>query len=488
MWRLVSARASSQFCDSMKFATRFCFASHSQRTASVASMQMAIMAAWSLRWRLANSGRYLQASMADWIRHTCRACTGLARSNAGGAGQVIHASDQGGLFLAQHGNSLLETGESFFVRQNRPLMIQGWVNVFAAAHDALQAQWLNVVHTSAERRKRMRWLDIPGQATRISAMEGLRAYAVALVFVFHASLIVEERSGSGPLLNWAKHGTYGVDLFFLLSGFLIAGLVVKPNFRYGNYLLHRIARIYPAMIGMFVLCIAGMVFLRHQSVTAWQVVGNLLLLNGIPGATLVTPINNVTWSLAYEFAFYLTFPPLYRRFGLWGSAAITALALVPLMLVDASCIRFMMFYAGAMVKLHRLPVMPVLAAASYFVVTSITSRETPIVLFVALFLPVAMLFVSAALESNWLSRIYSFTPLRAIGNVSYSLYLLHPIALLAVTMALDRLQITGAWFAAGLLAGGFALSFCMAAVSFVLLERPYFLLRHRASGCVRAGS
>lgn len=325
----------------------------------------------------------------------------------------------------------------------------------------------------------MRWLDIPGQTTRISAMEGLRAYAVALVVVFHASLIIEERSGTSPLLSWAKHGTYGVDLFFLLSGFLIAGLVVKPDFRYGNYLLHRIARIYPAMIGMFLLCIAGMVFLRNESVTAWQVIGNLLLLNGIPGVNLVTPINNVTWSLAYEFAFYLTFPPLYRRFGLWGSAAITGLALIPLMLADESCIRFMMFYAGAMVKLRRLPVVPALAAASYFLVTSLTSRETPIVLFVVVFLPVATLFVSAALKPNWLSRIYSITPLRVIGNVSYSLYLLHPIALLAVTMVLDRLQVTGAWFAAGLIAGGFVLSFCMAAVSFVLLERPYFLLRHR---------
>jgi exopolysaccharide production protein ExoZ len=325
----------------------------------------------------------------------------------------------------------------------------------------------------------MRWLDIPGQTTRISAMEGLRAYAVALVFVFHASIIVEERSGPNPLLSWAKHGTYGVDLFFLLSGFLIAGLVVKPDFRYGNFLLHRIARIYPAMIGMFLLCIAGMVFLRHESVTAWQVVGNLLLLNGIPGGDFVTPINNVTWSLAYEFAFYLIFPPLYRWFGLWGSAAITALALIPLMLVDESCIRFMMFYAGAVVKLRRLPVVPALAAASYFLVTSLTSRETPIVLFVAVFLPVAMLFVSATLKPNWLSRIYSITPLRMIGNVSYSLYLLHPIALLAVKMALDRLHVAGAWFAAGLIAGGFALSFCMAAVSFALLERPYFLLRHR---------
>ena len=57
--------------------------------------------------------------------------------------------------------------------------------------------------------------------------------------------------------------------------------------------------------------------------------------------------------------------------------------------------------------------------------------------------------------------------------------------LLAVTMALDRMHVTDAWFAAGLMAGGFALSFCMAAVSFVLLERPYFLLRHRVRGHTR---
>src|SRR5690348_15691423 len=81
---------------------------------------------------------------------------------------------------------------------------------------AIPTQWLPSLDRrpsySRQRRRCMRWLDIPGQTNRISAMEGLRAYAVALVFVFHATIIIEERGGSGPLLSWAKHGTYATGL------------------------------------------------------------------------------------------------------------------------------------------------------------------------------------------------------------------------------------------------------------------------------------
>src|SRR5262249_31376257 len=109
-------------------------------------------------------------------------------------------------------------------------------------------------------------------------------------------------------------GHSGVDLFFVLSGFLIYGHLFSKAPSYGSYVRKRIRRIYPVFLCVFCAYLIASVCMpsvsklptRPGAATAY-VIENLLLLPGIfPIESMIT----VTWSLSYELFFYLTIPIL----------------------------------------------------------------------------------------------------------------------------------------------------------------------------------
>jgi exopolysaccharide production protein ExoZ len=317
-------------------------------------------------------------------------------------------------------------------------------------------------------------------SARVLPMDGLRAYAAGIVFLFHSALLMQEHQHlDGPIVDWMLHSQYGVDVFFILSGYLISGLVARPGFEFGKYLVHRVARIYPALLAMFALCIVGLVVVRHQTIALPELIANLLLVNGPLG---LKPLNNVTWSLMYEFAFYLSFPPLYRKFGLRGAALITAVALVPLAYHDMNYLRMMFFYAGAWMRLttDRPKLGEAATVALYVAVTTLTVYLDQLWLFTLAFLPASAWLVDRLLHADGpVARFLSQPWLRVGGNLSYSFYLFHPIGLFAAQMAANRAGVTGWTWAGVLLATGFIVSLGMAAGSYYALERPYFNYRQR---------
>ncbi len=157
-------------------------------------------------------------------------------------------------------------------------------------------------------------------------VDGLRALAVLLVFGFHVLFLSNKllansdyqallRSGNG-LVNIFWQGDKGVDLFFVLSGFLIAGILLGEYRKtqaidIARYLKKRLARICPALYVMLLL--AAAVGQPHLD-NAWS---NFLFLNNLVGKqALFAPW---TWSVAVEIQFYLAVlilvPVLYR----WGT-------------------------------------------------------------------------------------------------------------------------------------------------------------------------
>jgi len=115
-------------------------------------------------------------------------------------------------------------------------------------------------------------LHAPGRQVvghdRIASMEGSRAYAIILVFLVHFMSHYFDRyngtnfdsfhiSNATSFVDfmgyyfWASH--YGVDLFFLLSGFLIFRILARLDFRYFQFLLGRLLRLYPAFLFAFAL-------------------------------------------------------------------------------------------------------------------------------------------------------------------------------------------------------------------------------------------
>jgi len=158
----------------------------------------------------------------------------------------------------------------------------------------------------------------PPPRARVPELDGLRGIAILLVLVFHF------RPTAGPLrfLNSTfATGWIGVDLFFVLSGYLITGILLdsvgRPHY-YRNFIARRSLRIFPLYYGCLLLYgvlryLPNAIQWKDYLVTcdAWWYVGYLgnlqmFLQNRWPGAPMLTPL----WSLQVEEQFYLTFPLL----------------------------------------------------------------------------------------------------------------------------------------------------------------------------------
>lgn len=217
-----------------------------------------------------------------------------------------------------------------------------------------------------------RWLEARlelargGTSSNLRVMEGLRGYAVFLVFLVHFATLVLPHVHGGSLWRVALVrleviGHSGVDLFFVLSGYLIYGSLIRRPQPFGAYLLRRVQRIYPAFLAVLALyLVLSFVFPNESKLpasagaAAVYLLQNLLLL---PGLFPIEPIITVAWSLSYEFFFYLVVPlmvgalALRQRSGAWRSCLLSAVAVagVTAAAVSGGPIRLLMFVAGMLV-------------------------------------------------------------------------------------------------------------------------------------------
>jgi exopolysaccharide production protein ExoZ len=86
--------------------------------------------------------------------------------------------------------------------------------------------------------------------------------------------------------------------------------------------------------------------------------------------------------------------------------------------------------------------------------------------------------------SAWLPRVFSWTPMRWLGNMSYSYYLLHGLSLKAAFLALGivfPISNYGSWFFWSLLPVMFAFTLVPTAILFLAIERPFSLAPRRIS-------
>jgi exopolysaccharide production protein ExoZ len=157
---------------------------------------------------------------------------------------------------------------------------------------------------------------------KFESLEMVRALAALTVVFFHTQIIFTGRTGIVPFGGIFGAGSRGVDLFFVLSGFIIAyihaGDLGRPG-RVGHYFYSRFVRIYPSVWITTLLALA--VYLigfggpdKADKLQPWSIGASFLLLPQ-HGDALV----NVTWSLKYEIFFYLLFALaiLRRGVGLW---------------------------------------------------------------------------------------------------------------------------------------------------------------------------
>jgi len=287
-------------------------------------------------------------------------------------------------------------------------------------------------------------------------VDGLRALAVAPVVLFHAQI----PGFSG--------GFVGVDLFFVISGFLITSILVAElqagDFSLVRFYERRARRILPALLAMLLVCVlAGYFFLRPdqylslgKSVLATLVFSsNVWFWQSTDYFSEPAELNPLlhTWSLAVEEQYYLAFPLLLIALVRWRQSLFpyfVSIALLSFLTAELLAARSPSgaFYlapsrawelmVGSLLSLTSvkqtvklLPEWGASALATFALLLIVGSivlldEKTP---FPGLFaLPVVVgggLLIYTGAEKTWVARMLSTRGMVFVGLISYSLYLWH---------------------------------------------------------------
>lgn len=338
-------------------------------------------------------------------------------------------------------------------------------------------------------------------------MEGLRGFAVFLVFLVHyVALIKPWILGHDTLLTVAggMHtiGNTGVDLFFVLSGYLIYGSLIAKAQPFGRFIWRRVQRIYPAFAVVFAAYVAlSFIFPSENKIpadagaAAMYLVQNFLLL---PGIFSIEPMITVAWSLSYEIAFYFAIPLLIVVLGLRERRPVFRLAAFGLIIaavvwasINGGPVQLILFVAGMTLyeAINSLKVaVPSSLTAAVALIVGLASTLLPFDGAVGFTIRTGILFIAFSVvclvcfckTDGWFSRMFAWTPVRWLGNMSYSYYLLHGLALKGAFLLLSYLVIDhehGAAFFWSMLPVMFAFSLIPPAVLFLFVERPFSLAK-----------
>ena len=157
----------------------------------------------------------------------------------------------------------------------------------------------------------------------IAALDGIRGLAVILVFVFHAANVNAAQTPltatPGPVAGFlhaiASRGWIGVDLFFVLSGYLITGILLRAkdaeNY-YQVFYARRALRILP----LYYVVMFGLIAMSAHRPPISSQIWFWFNLSNFPTAfhPALIPALSHYWSLAIEEQFYLLWPAIVRRF------------------------------------------------------------------------------------------------------------------------------------------------------------------------------
>ena len=284
------------------------------------------------------------------------------------------------------------------------------------------------------------------------------------------------------LFSFLKDGHHGVDVFFIISGFLMGRIITRNSFSYRAFVRARIIRVYPAFFLSLVVCAYYYSRQYGLNVNTKDFIGNMLFLNAVNEFNVI-PYNSVSWSLGYEFAFYLIipsallFPAIPQRF-----KAATALGLV-IAFIPLPFIRMTGMFAGYFIaswsdetlkKVGRLPVWPPLLAYSAIVLLKRANLISYMEFYYSFLVLGGLLFVQIAFGENRLSRLFQAPILRVLGTISYSFYLLHYACIIVAFEHITPKGLPVGLSFVVLTISSLSLAIACAFLSWHMFERPYF--------------
>jgi len=340
---------------------------------------------------------------------------------------------------------------------------------------------------------------------RIESIDGLRGVAALLVVLFHLHLAVSRTATDWlwPPIDWiARNGAKGVDIFFVISGFVIAMSVSKGAGTvsyFGRFILRRSVRLDPpywsAILLELVLLYSTLRFFPERPVvlpTRPQLLSHFLYLQDLLGyGNIVLSF----WTLCYEIQFYGFFVglivlrhylPAALQSTRWTTLFAGGLFLLSVwvrfvypglaphgLFID----RWYQFFIGtltyfAISEAGRLKML-FLAWVTLAVVLVSTSAS----LLQLLPIVVSAWLVLAARDLRW-GRLLSARPLQFLGAISYSLYLYHASVGWRFISLAQKL-IPGRWNSVTAIAvylAGVGVSVLFSALMWRFIERPFLRL------------
>ena len=312
-------------------------------------------------------------------------------------------------------------------------------------------------------------LESPPSSQRILPLEGMRGVAALMVFFVHYYALLGLYARPGSLLKAATNfagiiGNAGVDVFFVISGFLMYGIVLRRPTPLLTYLRRRVRRLYPVFIFVFLayVFLSYVMPMESRIPRSPKAATEYLLLNlaMLPGMLPVTPLVRVAWSLSYEWFYYLLLPFSMWAFQLrrwssgWRIAFVLGLCVAQYVLCNlhwSSHPRLIMFGAGAClwelatyfgisrylgwrgeaftIAFVTLALVWMGCAGMYHLGLVLNRAGIPSVNSPLLFVSFFALALYSLFYNGVLSRFFSITWLRWVGNISYSYYLIHGLTL-----------------------------------------------------------
>lgn len=375
---------------------------------------------------------------------------------------------------------------------------------------------------------------LPRDATRVRALDGVRGVA-ALVVVLHHALQVdptfarvqarESAAGEGPVVWALTHtplhvvwaGEEAVLVFFVLSGFVLTLPATRRAVRWREYYPRRLLRLYVPVWGSLVLAVAltaalagraddaASPFLRDRALAPpGEVWHDAALLSG------TGLLNSPLWSLRWEVLFSLALPlyllALRRRSGRW--ALVDAAVLITLIGVGTAthslALRYLpVFGLGVMLAYHQDRLIAATdwlehhrrpgflwAAVAVGVSTLLTARwlvdglpfTHPLLEAGASGASILGATAVVVLALRWApcAQALERGPAQWLGARSFSLYLVHEPAIVAVALLVA--PAAGTWFAA---AGGAVVAVAVTMAFYRLVEHPSIGLARRAGELFR---
>jgi exopolysaccharide production protein ExoZ len=295
-------------------------------------------------------------------------------------------------------------------------------------------------------------------------VQALRGLAAMLVVMYHATQMARARMGGEVELTF---GASGVDLFFPISGFVMA----MTTYRYwgqagraADFMLRRLIRIVPLYWAATLVKIAAVLALpsltSHPNLDPWHVIASFLFIPAWDADHRPQPVVPVGWTLHFEMLFYVLFAGalwLRLRPVLWLAGGLAVFSFLPLesvlgavgTLANPILLEFVagMFIGWACAAGRVLP--RGLAAAA--LVTALVALPlTHLVPAADAFywrvllwgVPGALALAGVvALEPVLRSRLGGWP--QHLGDASYAIYLVHGFVLPPLGVVLGKLQLTG---------------------------------------------